>query len=63
MSVIRIKCQRFREFFRFRNVVTKLNCSGNPWLKVRLKYKQKIIMKYCLGNGGYFSNYLKKNIL
>jgi hypothetical protein len=22
--------------FRFRNVVMKLNCSGNPWLNVRL---------------------------
>jgi len=32
---IRMRCQRWLVGFLFLNVVTKLNCSGRPWLKIR----------------------------
>ena len=47
VSVILIRCQRLRDCLRFRNVVTKLNCSGRPWLNTRLWAKNEPIIN-CL---------------
>ena len=47
--VIRINCHLFWVGRLLRNVVTKLNCSGSPWLNTRLENSFKFnSQKYCI---------------